>query len=228
MTLGSLIRQMIEQGIHTTAYTSANPVHTNYAIDGTTRIVEQDFEQAIENAIREKLESMKTSEGGEGGGEEGGGGTSVMMLGGAKKGLGMAKGGVAGMGGMTLSRLAAMAGPVGIAITAALLAPEIAKFVLGLLTQPGGPWDTRFRREISTEVEFYLNRQEQKNTAIGNRQVIISAQAGFKNFQGDGHANTFRQIVEGVNGGQGLGQFPNGLRQANIGLTDKASGLKTG
>jgi hypothetical protein len=119
-------------------------------------------------------------------------------------------GGMSAMG--ILGRLAPLLGPA----AALLIAPMVADFVLKELTRPGGPWDTRFRRNIEREQFGFYNRQIQHDTQYGYRNVIIQGVNGFKMSQGAFHASTFRDINEG---------FGDQYRLSRIGITDKAQGF---
>ncbi len=83
-------------------------------------------------------------------------------------------------------------GPALVAIIAAQTAEQIIK----ILRSPGMFADPRFRRNLQTEFEFYLSRQQQQATRIGLRQVIIQSDAGFRNMNGAANTNTLRQIRE--------------------------------
>jgi len=61
-----------------------------------------------------------------------------------------------------------------------------------------------------------MSREMQRDTAVGNRQVIIQSNASFKNFRGAGNSNTLRQIRED----------PNRLAQIGLNVHDAAQGLE--
>jgi hypothetical protein len=92
----------------------------------------------------------------------------------------------------------------------------MAEEVFKWLTRPGGWLDLRFRRFMQNENNAFLDRQTQRNTLIGLRQVTIQSVAGFRNINGIGNENTLRQIREG-----GV----NGNRLALIDFEDHSRGL---
>jgi hypothetical protein len=97
-----------------------------------------------------------------------------------------------------------------------MIAAGVAKTLFDWAVGAGGPLDVRYRRELSREANSFLSRQLQHDTGIGLRQVIIGANANFKNTGGAGNSNSLRQVRTYAD------------RQANAGLlvTDKASGLE--
>ncbi len=112
-----------------------------------------------------------------------------------------------GAGGSTavLRMLAPLLGPAAVA----LIAPTVAKMVLEELKRPGGVLDIRYKRMITNEVENYMSRQMQRDTQIGNRQVIIQMKSKFLNLNGEGNSNTYQQVRD------------NGTRFAEVGLQTK-------
>ena len=78
------------------------------------------------------------------------------------------------------------------------LALAMAPLIFKLLTMDGGALDLRFRRKMQDETNSFLDRQTQRNTQIGLRQVIIQSRAGFIQVNGaGGNENNVRQIREG-------------------------------
>ena len=76
------------------------------------------------------------------------------------------------------------------------------------LTRDGGSLDLRWKRIIDREVNGFLDRQTQRNTQIGLRQVIIQSRAGFIAKNGaSGNENTIRQIRDGGVDGNRLAQI---------------------
>jgi len=78
-----------------------------------------------------------------------------------------------------------------------LLAAALAPLIFDVLTRPGGPFDLRFKRIISDEVNAFLSRQTQKDTEMGVRSVIIQSKTGFTAKNGANNYNTVRGIREG-------------------------------
>ncbi len=97
-----------------------------------------------------------------------------------------------------------------------MVSAGVASFLFNWAKSPGGPLDTRYRREIVNESFNFMSRQLQRDTETGHRQVIIQVSENFRNLGGAGSSNTFRQIRQ------------NGGRLANAGLlvTDTATGLE--
>jgi hypothetical protein len=102
-------------------------------------------------------------------------------------------------------------------VIAPLVIQQTVEAVIDQLTRPGGILDTRFRREVLNEVNAFLTRQQQQNTRIGDRNVIIQAAPGFSNRGGFGHDSILRRISE--NRGDDY-------RTSGIGLNDKANGVR--
>jgi len=99
---------------------------------------------------------------------------------------------------------------------AVLFAIQISKYVFAEITKAGGSMDLRWRRQMDDEFNAFLDRQTQRNTQIGNRQVVIQSAAGFIQMNGAANENTLRQIRDG-----GV----DGTRLARVDLTDHAKGL---
>ena len=88
------------------------------------------------------------------------------------------------------------------------LALAMAPIIFELTTRDGGPLDLRFRRRLLKEQNSFLDRQTQRNTQIGLRQVIIQSRAGFIQMNGGaGNENTNRQIRDGGVDGNRLAQI---------------------
>jgi len=99
---------------------------------------------------------------------------------------------------------------------AVLFAIQISKYVFEEITKPGGAMDVRWRRQMENEFNAFLDRQTQRNTQIGTRQVVIQSAAGFIQMNGAANENTLRQIRDG-----GV----DGTRLARVDLPDHAKGL---
>jgi hypothetical protein len=93
----------------------------------------------------------------------------------------------------------------------------VAKFVVDILIAPGGPFDTRFRREIEKEQFGFYDRQTQYDTQYGYRNVIIQGRQSFLSNQGVFHASTFKDVMQGT-GTQ--------YRLSRIEISDKALGIR--
>ena len=102
------------------------------------------------------------------------------------------------------------------AASLAFLAQQIAQYVFAELTRPGGLYDVRWKRQMELEFNAFLDRQTQRNTQIGTRQVIIQSQKGFLQANGAASENTLRQIRDG-----GV----DGNRLAQVDLVDHSKGL---
>lgn len=75
-------------------------------------------------------------------------------------------------------------------------------------TRDGGILDLRWKRIMDNEVNSFLDRQTQRNTQIGLRQVIIQSRAGFIQMNGaGGNENTIRQVRDGGVDGNRLAQI---------------------
>jgi hypothetical protein len=77
--------------------------------------------------------------------------------------------------------------------------------------------DVRWRRQLDKEQNAFLDRQQQRNTQIGLRQVITTSEKGFIKLNGAGGTESnIRQIRDG-----GV----DGNRLARVDLTDHTKGL---
>ena len=88
------------------------------------------------------------------------------------------------------------------------LALALMPIIFKELTRDGSALDLRWKRIIDNEVNGFLDRQTQRNTQIGTRQVIIQSRAGFIAINGAaGNENTIRQIRDGGVDGNRLAQI---------------------
>jgi len=102
-------------------------------------------------------------------------------------------------------------------VAIATLAIAIAPKLIAELTRDGGALDLRWKRLMLKEDNNFLDRQTQRNTQIGLRQVIIQSRAGFIQINGaGGNENNVRQVRDG-----GV----DGNRLAMIGIEDHTKGL---
>lgn len=209
MTLTDAFRLFLETTLRDMDITSAggDSPKTNKVRD--IDINTPDFESIFENEIRLAVEKY-TDDSATGSGGDGATASTPDGLG-ASDILGFARRGTSGPPDplAILTPFMPYLGPL-------MIATGVAAFVFDWAKSPGGPLDIRYRRELTEEANSFMSRQLQRDTEIGARQVIIQAQANFRNLGGTGHSNTFKQINE------------NGNRLANSGLlvTDEASGLE--
>ncbi len=96
------------------------------------------------------------------------------------------------------------------------LALSLVPIIFKELTKAGGPLDLRFRRILEKEYNGFLDRQTQRNTQTGARQVIVQSRSGFIAMSGAGNYNNLREIREGG---------ANKDRLASIEMVDHARGL---
>ncbi len=97
------------------------------------------------------------------------------------------------------------------------LALSLIPLIVGELTGPGKMWDLRWKRKMSDEQNSFLSRQEQRNTQLGLRQVIVASEAGFSAMSGGaGQYNNLRDVREGGTDGN---------RIARIDMTDHSKEL---
>jgi|32_taG_2_1085360.scaffolds.fasta_scaffold03893_3 hypothetical protein len=115
-----------------------------------------------------------------------------------------------------LTSVMTAAAPIIVPALLAIALPEIIKAILDKLAQPGNPLDPRFKRLLDEEFNSGLTRQQQFNTAIGSRKIVVQSEAGWRNLQGAGHSSNMRDIKEG----SGFGP-----RTGKVGIEDKSVGL---
>jgi len=146
-----------------------------------------------------------------------------MGIGGASKGLGMAKGMASNpMGAMMqffqnssmVKQFMKFIPHVALIIMAVEIIPLVIKGIINQLTAVGSPFDKRFKRIMAKERNAFFNREEQKKRQLGLSPVIMTSVTGFRNIGGYGSTWTLQQVRD-VNG------------SAPIGLIDKATGLRT-
>ena len=144
-------------------------------------------------------------------------------IGGAGKGLGMAKGmasnPMGAMAGMMqnmgfVKNFAKMIPHVALLIMAVEIVPLIIKGIIDQLTKVGAPFDKRFKRIMKSERNAFFNREEQKKRQLGISPVIMTSISGFRNIGGYGSTWTLQQVRD-ING------------SSPFGLIDKATGLRT-
>ncbi len=97
------------------------------------------------------------------------------------------------------------------------MALALVPIIFELITRDGGALDLRFKRKMLNEQNSFLDRQTQKNTQIGLRQVIIQSRAGFIQLNGaGGNGSSIRQHRDG---------FMDESQAVKIGMTDHAKEL---
>lgn len=211
MTFGNALRDFVERMLDNVGITSANPAHTNYVkqiIPVAPSFIDEVFREEVVRVIQEEIkiqmtelrEDTKKQSSPEGS-------TSPDLQGPAKEAFQAIKnpGALVAKGLKFLPHAAAV-----------LFAIQISKYVFEEITKAGGAMDLRWRRQMENEFNAFLDRQTQRNTQIGNRQVVIQSAAGFIQMNGAANENTLRQIRDG-----GV----DGTRLARVDLPDHAKGL---
>lgn len=97
------------------------------------------------------------------------------------------------------------------------LALSLIPIIIKELKRPGSILDVRFKRLMEDEFNAFLSRQEQMNTQLGYRQVIVQSKAGF--LAQAGGAGTYNNLVDKRMGGL------DPRRQEMVGLVDHAKDL---
>lgn len=127
------------------------------------------------------------------------------LPGGAKKVLGMAGQSPESSFLQVVSLVAPQLAPI-------LIASGVAKMLFDWYFSAGAPGDVRFKRDIPREVNNLFTRMEKQQRRLGRQQVIITSVDGFREMKGAFAGNSFKNIRD--------------TGQANVGLTDKASGWR--
>lgn len=202
--LASVIRQMLEQTLSTIEITSAGGDSPKINKIMAYEIMSQDFSPILDAAVRDIVEGLGLG----GGGPEK---TPTEKSLSVQNILGFANRGMAGpesVIGMITPMIPYLI-PIMIASGAAMQLFEWAR-------GPGGPLDKRYLRDLMRETNNFMSRRLIRDTEVGNRQVIIQAQANFRNLGGAGNSNSLRQMRE------------SGDRLSNVGIivTDAAKGLE--
>ena len=96
------------------------------------------------------------------------------------------------------------------------LAVSLVPLLLKELAKPGGLMDVRWKRQITEEINGFMDRQTKRNSQIGTRSIVIQSRAGFIGINGANNSNNLREIREG-----GV----NKDRLARIDLKDHTKGL---
>lgn len=202
MSFTDILKQFVTQLMISARIVS--PRFTDYQIEKVDYYSEvAGFEDIIRLEIERILEEKFPKGADEGGGidreeiglEVGSAGiTEGMIAGKIRQASTIARTGAAGMamGGLAFLPHAAI-----VAVAVAM-----APIIMEELTRPGGVLDIRFRRYLEDEYNAGLDRQTQRNTQIGLRQVIIQSRAGFIQANGVANENTLRTLKEGGFNGQ--------------------------
>jgi len=73
----------------------------------------------------------------------------------------------------------------------AILAKEVAGFVMGEFAKPGRPWDPRFKRRLQQEFSVFISRKEKQELVSGRREVRVTTIQGLRGGQGMVSGNLF-------------------------------------
>jgi len=206
LTLGSSIKQFVESIMVSARIVS--PRFSDYQIEGfdfysesgqMNDVFKADVVQIIKDEIGFQLTKV-----GEGDGTAGipeGTNLESKIKSNILKGVSVSKDPIGAVAG-TLGKI-----PIPHAALVAL-ALALIPIIFKELTRDGGALDLRWKRIIDNEVNGFLDRQTQRNTQIGTRQVIIQSRAGFIAINGAaGNENTIRQIRDGGVDGNRLAQI---------------------
>jgi len=212
MTLVDALRQFVENALMTMHISSAggDSPKINYVRD--VDLNPADFDQIIrdevERIVNERMEETKAEgtqiekEVGTSGGIESG------AIGAVRTGTGLAQNPASSIG--LLLRFIPHAALVALVIS---MIPIIIKE----LKRPGSVMDVRWKRMMQDEFNAFLDRQDQMNTFLGYRQVIVQSRAGFiAQSSGAGTYDSVRDLREG-----GMDKD----RQELVGLKDHAKQL---
>jgi len=169
--------------------------------------VDKEFEVALKRTIEQSEQEAIQAAGAGGVGGAGFGGS-------APSSTSLLSTGARGLGGP--SSIISMITPMVPYLVPIMIASGAATALFAWARGPGGPLDKRYLRDLMRETNTFMSRQLMRDTEVGNRQVIIQAQANFRNLGGGGNSNSLRQMRE------------SGDRLSNIGIvvTDSAKGLE--
>ena len=100
-----------------------------------------------------------------------------------------------------------------VAIASAMMSiPQTVQLIANKLTEPGGPFDIRYRRIVQEEVMAGLSREEQDETRTARRLVAFSGQDGYAKLKTEwGYSNYYAASESRLN---------------RATLSDKAAGLR--
>ncbi len=199
MTFSDAIAQMLTNTLTDMLITSAGdrgrPINRVEFVEVQAADFESILEQEIRDIVDEYFSQKETAEVAT---ENESGGVEEKDKKGGKTGQAL---GVARMG------MGAAANPASLVATGLKFLPHAAlvAFVISIIpmifnemTRAGSQWDLRFKRIMLEEYNALLDRQEQHNTRIGTRQVIIQSRRGFINTNGaSSNYNNQRVIRKG-------------------------------
>ncbi len=212
MTLVDALRQFIENALMTMHISSAggDSPKINYVRD--VDLNPADFDQIIrdevERIINERMQETKTEESE----IEKKVGTSSDIESGA---IGAVRSGT-GLAQNPASSIAMLLRFIPHAALVALVISMI-PLIIQELKKPGSMMDVRWKRMMQDEFNAFLDRQDQMNTYLGYRQIIVQSKAGFMTqASGAGTYDSNRDLREG-----GMDKD----RQEIIGLEDHAKQL---
>ena len=194
MTLGSSIRQFVENIARSLAITSASPQHTNRvkALDyfgeagDFEDILRQDVIKIIEDEIKIQMKEFREDPSAQPTTPIGS--VEAQFASQVKKGISVAQ-----------SPASAASDVIKYLPHAALvtLAISLTPIVIGELSKPGGFMDVRWKRRLEEEQNAFMDRQTQRNTQMGIRKIQIQSRAGFISINGANNSNNLREIREG-------------------------------
>jgi len=200
MTIMDMIRQVIER-LRETKYSSAggDSPRINF-VKEFPEIQYQDFDEIIRNEVKRIIEEEREEEGDP-----------------IEKEVGTASGIESGAIGAVRQGAGFVQNPASIATTFMKFLPHTALIALALslipliveqLTGVGKMWDLRWKRKMQEEQNSFLDRQEQRNTQLGLRQVIVASEAGFSAMSGGaGQYNNLRDVREGGTDGNRIARI---------------------
>ncbi len=199
-----MIRQLIVSVVNSARITSASPEYVNRVegYDGVNSDV--NFEDIIRQEVQRIMDENKHTENVEKtqkdigtGPAETTEGTNVeaQIKSNVLKGVAQSKDPIGALSSTVSSGLSQIPIP-----HAQLVALSLAMIpiILKMLTADGSALDLRWKRLMQKEENSFLDRQTQRNTQIGLRQVIVQSRAGFIQLNGaGGNGNSIRQHRDG-------------------------------
>ncbi len=210
MTFVEALRNFLESALYTMHITSASPGFVNTLRD--VDINPADFDEIIRNEVERIIDQRMEETKAEGSEIEKAAGTSGGIESGA---IGAVRTGTQ-IGQNPASSIGMLLRFIPHAALVALVLSMI-PIIIEELKKPGSPMDIRWKRMMVDEFNAFLDRQDQMNTFLGYRQVIVQSKAGFiAQSSGAGTYDTVRDKREG-----GMDKD----RQEIVGLKDHAKQL---
>ena len=216
MTFVEALRNFLESALFTMHITSASPgfVNTLRDVDINPADFDQIIRDEIERIVTEREQEIKAQEStieskvGSGAETNVGGGFESGAIGAVRTGTGIAQNPASSIG--LLLRFIPH-------VALVTLVLSMIPIIIKELKRPGSIMDVRWKRMMTEEFNAFLDRQDQMNTFLGYRQVIVQSRAGFiANSSGAGTYDTVRDKREG-----GMDKD----RQEIVGLVDLARDL---